>query len=396
MPGRRPADRSVPGPRPYSARVLRPAATLSLTLFANQSATLVLAPILVEIARDFDVSTATAGQLRSVSGAVAGVTALAAGPLAGRLGLRRMLLAGLGLLAVACGLSAAAPTFAVLAAAQALLGGALAILLAGAVAGAIAWIAPERRADALSVTFSGQALAWLVGMPVVGLVGAVSWRLTWVVLPIAAALVAFVLVAMLPAVPVHRASLRADLGLLVRDRAIAGWAAGEVLCFSAWTGWLVYSGALLIESYGASLRTTGLLLGAVFLAYLPGSWLARRGLDRSSRRLLVMLALGAAVAAALIGSVRPGLWLTVALLSVFVFLNSGRTIVGSVVGLEVAPGRAVTAMGIRASATQLGYLVGSGLGGLALHLGGYPALGATFAGFYLLAVAVHVLLARAG
>lgn len=375
--------------------MLRPAATLSLTLFANQSATLVLSPILVEVARDFDVSTATAGQLRSVSGAVAGATALAAGPLAGRLGLRRLLLAGLALLASACGLSAAAPTFAVLAAAQALLGVALATLLAGAVAGAIAWVAPERRADALSVTFSGQALAWLVGMPVVGLVGAVSWRLTWIALPVAAALAAAVLVATLPAVLAPRTSLRADLSLLVRDRAIAGWAAGELLCFSAWTGWLVYSGALLVESYGVSLRTTGLLLGAVFVAYLPGSWPARRGFDTSPRRLLVVLALVAAVAAVLIGAVRPGLWLTVPLLAVFVLANSGRTIAGSAVGLRVAPGRAVTAMGIRASATQLGYLAGSGLGGLALHLGGYPALGAVFAGLYALAIALHLGLARA-
>ncbi|MCC6224658.1 MAG: MFS transporter [Thermoleophilia bacterium] len=376
--------------------MLRPAATLSLTLFANQSATLVLSPILVEVARDFDVSTATAGQLRSVSGAVAAVTALAAGALAGRLGLRRLLLAGLALLVLACGLSAVAPTFAVLAAAQALLGGALAVLLAGAVAGAIAWIAPERRADALSVTFSGQALAWLVGMPVVGLVGAVSWRLTWVALPIAAALVAFALVATLPAVPVPRTSLRADLALLVRDRAIAGWAAGEVLCFSAWTGWLVYSGALLVESYDTPLGTTGGALGVMFLAYLPGSWLARRGLRRAPRRLLAPLALGAAATAAAIGAVRPGLWPTVGLLTVFVLLNSGRTIVGSALGLEAAPGRAVTAMGIRASATQLGYLAGSGLGGLALHLGGYAALGAVFASLYALAVALHALLVRAG
>jgi DHA1 family inner membrane transport protein len=368
--------------------MLRPAATLSLVLFANQAATLVLSPILVDVARDFDVSTATAGQLRAISGAVAGVTALTAGLLAGRLGLKRLLLGGLVLLAAASGASAAAPTFAALAAAQAVLGVAMALLLAGAVAGATAWAAPERRADALSLAFSGQALAWLVGMPVVGLVGALSWRLAWVAVPLAASAAAFALVATLPALRSVRTSLAGDLALL-RDRVVARWALGELLAFSAWAGMLVFAGALLIESYGLSLRMTGLLLGLVFAAYLPGSYLFRRRIDTHSRRLLVGLALAAAAVVAMIGAVRPSAFLTVPLLALYVFLNSGRTLSGSAFGLDAVPGRAVAAMGLRASATQLGYLVGGGLGGLALHLGGYPAAGATFAVLYILAVVPH-------
>jgi predicted MFS family arabinose efflux permease len=376
--------------------VLRPAATLSLVLFANQCATLILSPILVDVARDFDVSTATAGQLRAISGGVAAATALTVGPLAGRVGLKRLLMSALALLAAASGLSAAAPTFAVLAVGQALLGVAFAVLLSGAVAGAIAWIAPERRADALSLTFSGQAAAWLVGMPIVGLVGAISWRLTWLALPVAAAIPALVLVATLPAVRSRATSVRADLSLLYRDRVLAGWVAGEVLAFSAWTGMLVYIGALLIQTYDLTLRTTGLLLGLVFLAYFPGSMVARRFIDRSPQRLLIVLALLAALLAALIGAVRPAPWVTVLLLAAYVSINSGRTIAGSAFGLDAAPERVVTAMGMRASATQLGYLIGAGLGGLALHLGGYAAVGATFACLYVLAIVPHLLMARDG
>jgi predicted MFS family arabinose efflux permease len=134
----------------------------------------------------------------------------------------------------------------------------------------------------------------------------------------------------------------------------------------------------------------------MFLAYLPGSLLFRRFIDRHAQRLLVSLALAAAVAAALVGAVRPGLWLTMPLLAVYVFLNSGRTLAGSAFGLDAAPGRAVVAMGIRAAATQIGYLVGAGLGGLALHFGGYPAVGAAFAGLYAAAVVPHAYLAWLG
>jgi hypothetical protein len=62
-----------------------PSVVLFACLFASQSGMLVLSPILVDVAREFGVSTATAGQLRSISGATGGVTALVlatAGPAA--------------------------------------------------------------------------------------------------------------------------------------------------------------------------------------------------------------------------------------------------------------------------------------------------------------------------
>jgi predicted MFS family arabinose efflux permease len=373
--------------------VLRAATTLSTCLFASQAGTLVLTPILVEVAADFDVSTATAGQLRTISGAVAAATAIGVGYLAGRLGLNRLLIAGLLTLAFAAALSAVSPTFAVLAVAQVPLGIAIAVLLSSGVAGTTAWIRPDRRADALSAAFSGQAIAWLVGMPLVGTVGEVSWRLAWVALPLAATVPALLLAAGLPAAPRQPARLTDDLSLLARDRAVRGWWVGEALAFSGWVGLLVYSGALLIDSYGISLRLAGLLLGLMFIAYFPGSLLFRRFIDRAARRLIVVLGLSAGVVAALIGAARPGLWLTMPLLATYVFLNSGRTLAGSALGLDVAPGRSVTAMGMRASATQVGYLVGAGLGGLALHFGGYAAAGATFAALYVLAVVPHAILA---
>ena len=77
------------------------AATLALCLGASQAALLILTPILTSVAADFDISTATAGQLRTISGLSAGVTAVLSGLAAARVGLRELLLAGLGLLMLA-------------------------------------------------------------------------------------------------------------------------------------------------------------------------------------------------------------------------------------------------------------------------------------------------------
>jgi predicted MFS family arabinose efflux permease len=75
-------------------------ATLFLCLAASQAAVLVLTPVLAAVASDLEVSTATAGQLRTISGLSAGATALGAGLLASRIGLRELLSARLALLSL--------------------------------------------------------------------------------------------------------------------------------------------------------------------------------------------------------------------------------------------------------------------------------------------------------
>ena len=47
-------------------------------------------------------------------------------------------------------------------------------------------------------------------------------------------------------------------------------------------------------------------------------------------------------------------------------------------------------MSLRAAATQFGYLVGAGLGGLALAAGGYSLLGGVLAILFVLAVVPHL------
>src|SRR5918996_564281 len=69
--------------------------TLFLCLGVSQAAVLVLTPVLAAVAADLDVSTATAGQLRTISGLSAGATALCMGLLAPRVGLRELMGAGL-------------------------------------------------------------------------------------------------------------------------------------------------------------------------------------------------------------------------------------------------------------------------------------------------------------
>src|SRR3954467_6374069 len=96
--------------------------TLFTSLFAGQAALITMSPVLADAASDLHVSTAAAGQLRTIAGLAAGTPPLALGALGRRGTPGRQLLAASGLLALASIASAAAPTFALLALAQLPLG----------------------------------------------------------------------------------------------------------------------------------------------------------------------------------------------------------------------------------------------------------------------------------
>ena len=205
-----------------------PSLVLFLALFASQAGVLVLSPILSEVAEDFGVSIAAAGQLRIFAAPLAAVVALLAGRALTRFSPRALLGAGSALLAVGSVASAAAPTFALLALAQVPMWAGIATLLAAGVAGAAAWSLPERRTRVVAHALAGPPAAWIAGMPLIGVVAEVHWRLAFLALPLPAALVAGLAVAARPGdVPLagRGTSLRGLLGLSLGRR----WAAGRAV-----------------------------------------------------------------------------------------------------------------------------------------------------------------------
>jgi predicted MFS family arabinose efflux permease len=355
-------------------------AALFLCLFAAQAGVIVLTPVLTQIADDLDVSTAAAGQLRTVSGLSAGLAAVALGTVARGLSLRRILLLGATGLAAASLASAAAPSFLVLALAQALLGVSIAALLIGGTVAAAEWVPQQHRTRVLAWALIGPPAAWIVGMPLVGAIGEVGWRWTWLVLPLVAAVVAGLAIAHRPHVP--RTPATESMVEALHDGPTARWVLGELLASSAWVGSLVFSGALFVETYGTSGIVTGVVLAAGAAAYAAGNVFFRRVVECRARLLLVRLSLMLAVSVALFGSMRPALPVSAALFAAAGFLAGGRTLIGSAVGLEAAPERRRAVMGARAAAQQLGYFVGSAAAGGALAAGGYTLLGAGLAALF--------------
>ena len=212
----------------------------------------------------------------------------------------------------------------------------------------------------LAWTLLGQPGAWVAGMPIIGLVADVDWRLAFAV-PFTAAATALVAVR-------RRARGResgvggAEVGSgtsIWRRPDVVGWAVGELMAFTAWSGVLVYIGALMIESYELTTRATGLLLAAAAVAYFPASFATQRFIARHARTVLITLGLTAAAGTALLGTLRPGALFTTALFALIVAAVGGRTLAASAFGLQSAPDDRVAISATRAGVTQLGYFAGA-------------------------------------
>ncbi len=357
-------------------------------LAASQAALVVLNPLLPDVASDLDVSIATAGQLRTVSGLAAGASAIATGLLAARIGLRGLMLGALVTLACGSLVSGAAPDFPVLVVAQAIVGIGIGVSYSAAIAATAEWSTPDDRSRVLALTLLGPPLAWIIGMPLVGLLGEIDWRLAWLVVPVSMAVVATLLLLRQRATP--PAAARAGLRSVLIYPGVARWSVGELFAFSGWAGALVYMGALLVESYDLSIAATGFALGFGALIYVPGNFLFRRWVDRHGRLLLVALALSAAVTVALLGALRPSVWVSVGLFALLCFISGGRTLAGSARALGLAPELRLGVTGVRAAAIQAGYFVGAAVGGVALAAGGYAAVGLAFAALFVGAAIPHL------
>ena len=141
---------------------------LFLCLFASQAALIAMSPVLARAASDLHVSTAAAGQLRTITGLAAGITAL-------MLGARRC--ARRPRPAAAGGLGAPRARFGRerggtdVRAARRRPGPGRRRRRRADDAGTLAaaeWVAPELRTRTLSWALVGQPAAWIVGMPLIG------------------------------------------------------------------------------------------------------------------------------------------------------------------------------------------------------------------------------------
>jgi predicted MFS family arabinose efflux permease len=180
-----------------------------------------------------------------------------------------------------------------------------------------------------------------------------------------------------------------EFGSAWRRPDVARFAGGELLANAAWASVLTYAGALLVASYDISPGAVALGLGMTASAMLPGTFTARRHAARATPALLTALTALQGGAVIVLGTVRPAVGLTLAVLAVMAFVNGWRSLVASTLGMDTAPEDKLAVMSLRAAANQFGYLLGATAGGMAIAAAGFSGLGVTLAAMFLAAALIH-------
>ncbi len=364
--------------------------TILLSRVIIDSSFRVVYPFLPVISRGLGVPLTAVSFLLTLR-ALAGLSSPLFGPLLDRYGRRSLMLAGLGMLAMATALMAGWPIYGVAVVAFVLIGlsktaynPALQAYLGDAVP-------YHRRGRVMGLTELSWAAAWLVGVPAAGfLIERAGWQAPFVVLTLLA-LVALLFTGRLPSDPSQRASSIAFhwTGLCHNRSAWLGMAVGLLFVFAIENVFVVY-GAWMEETFRLSVGALGLASSVIGIAEAMGEGASAGLVDRLGKKTAVLGGLLLNAGAYLLLPLLSGS-LTSALVGLFVlFMAFEFSIVSSIPLMsELAPGARGRLMSLNVAALSVGRMVGSLTGAPlwlrgGLTLNGVVSCGAALAAFALL------------
>jgi predicted MFS family arabinose efflux permease len=365
------------------------------TVLMARLVSLMLGPLLVVLAAEFNTSVAVAGQLAAATFVTWGITAPLVGPFSDTYGRRPVLLTGLAILAIGVLGSAAAWNFNSLMAFR-LLTGVGAAMIPPTLAAAIADMLPvAERGRGVGLLAGSSWLGVALGVPVVALIGdAWGWRLPsyitgglllvnlgliWVLLP-----------------RVDRPKDR-DLAFLSRFKDIGRIAApwhvmiANALQQTALIGLMTYFAAFLIQNHGFNEGATSLPLAMIGTGAFVGSVGGGLIAGRSYGLLGVAIAgLGGGLGVGAIFALGAPIWVVIAASLVASVLLTVSMPVLMILMLELAGKSRATASGMFGASNQLGRVFGASTGGVMLSIGDFAAVGI----FCLVASALSAVMVR--
>jgi len=359
---------------------LRAFSIIAAALFLNNTVALMLGPLLVGIAKEFDTSVAVAGQLTAATSFSWAIFAPLAGPFSDSFGRRPIALIGLAVMG-ACILAAAfAPNFYVLIILLLGTGMSGAMIPPNSMAAISDVVTPEQRGRAIGAATGISTAAAVIGVPIVAILASVAdWRLPFIV---CGSLLLGIFVLSWLWYPKGPATESPSFSYLSRFRELASISVFRIgmlanvsqrIAFYAVIGYLA---AFLIDTYNMSVGETALPLAVVGLGAVIGSlW---GGIIANHRRRLnfaASCALAGGATALILFAIEPAIWVTVFIAFGAVCVLSVGWPVFQTFATDVSGQSRATAVGMMSGSSRLGGVLGSSLGGAFLAIGGFNAVG---------------------
>ena len=351
---------------------------LALGMFALGTDSFVVAGILPQISRTFNVTIGAAAQMTTTYAITYAIMAPLIAALAAHVPRKRMLLTALGIFAVANLVTAGAPSFTIVLASRVLAGIGAAMFAPTATGAAATLVSPERRGQALSIVIAGLTVSTALGTPIGALIGGVGdWRWTMVFVSALAVASGAGVSSLLAHVPLPPKITLAQRIAPVADPRIAL----TLLCT-----WLYQSGHFIIYTYftvvfdraiGHNALLTGMLLVVWGISGTVSNLVVGRLADSIGDRKLIFGML--LILTLVVGSVSwtgSGLWTTVPALILYGTFSWGVLAPQQRRLVTIAPQTAPVVLGLNTSCTYLGVTTAGVIGAL-----GIPAVGAHHLGY---------------
>jgi DHA1 family inner membrane transport protein len=364
---------------------------LALGMFALGTDSFVMAGVLPEIARTFNVGIGAAGQMTTVYAIAYALLSPTIAALAASVPRKRMLLSGLGVFIAANLATAVAPTFGFALVTRAIAGLGAAMFSPTATGAATMIVPPDRRGFALSVVIAGLTAATALGSPIGTMIGGLGdWRWTMVFVAALGAVSGLGIWIFLADVPLPAkvtlrqriaplADARVGLTLLSTLLAMAG-------LFTVYT----YFSVVFDRTVGGSTFVLGGLLVLWGAAGTFSNLMAGRFIDSVGSRkvLLVMLTILVIDLALLPWSSANGIVGAAIAIAVWGACGWGLLVPQQHRLVTIAPSVAPIVLGLNTASTYLGVSAAGLIGAGGIHLFGAHYLG--LVGAVLVAVALVV------
>jgi multidrug resistance protein len=352
---------------------------LGFLSFASVYTNVVIAPVLVEVADEFGVSTGTAGLLVAVFGVPGIFVGLFAGPLSDRNGRKPFLLWGTVLMAALTVAGAFATTFLVLLASRILAGVGASVIFPNVNAAVGDEFPYRERGRAMSTIIASNTMAPIVGVPLAGLIAdAITWRASLALvgaLGIAAALVLWRMLG--PGQSrAEKVPPRELYAQILRDGSARAAIVSSLFGAVFWFTWVTYVVAFFQRSFGLSTSVASFVVLTGGVGVLVGSQLGGRLGDRIGHRPIVGWSIAIAGVLLFVETNVPVGLAAAALLNFLVACASGaRFATNTVLLSELAPKARGTMMAMNSSIVSVGIVLGTALGGVLVDRAGFGALG---------------------
>jgi predicted MFS family arabinose efflux permease len=368
---------------------------LTAGYFLAITVALMMAPLLVDLAKEFRTSVAMTGQLTAATAVTWAITAIVVGPVSDIYGRRLIMLTGLMFMVIGTLSSALAWNYTSLLAFRFLTGVGGAMIPPNCIATVADIFPPKRRGRAIGWLLSAIGLGTTFGIPMVAFLTDVgSWRLPFYVLGSSLLVVWGILYVYLP---INKPQEDHPSSYVSHFRELGSkeifWYLLTINCLQimAFFGMFSYLAAYLMQTYHIKAGETALPLTLAGIGVIAGTIMGGRIANHRHRLALVAIfTLFAGSMASIAFSTQISPWITVG----FSFFVAGLLLMSQPVILvlltEMAGQSRATATGMFAVSNQLGLVGGASLGGLMLTLWSFPSVGM----FCLLTAAIAAALIR--